>query len=847
MRHHLALPLLACAGCLSAVDLHVAPGGDDTNPGDAAKPFATPGRALVALRERRQGGDGPHAVILHAGTYRLTAPLAFGPQDGGSDGKPVTWRAAGDGPVVISGGRPVTGWKAATVAGRSAWQATVDGTGLPDGFRDLWVDGQRRTRARSGLIVPVGMARDTKGKATGIICADGAMAKWSQAQDVQIRQQVCWRHYILPVSAIRADALGQAVLESKEAANAEHLPPAFVGFKSFAPVTIENALALCDEPGEWYCDRSTGLLTYLPMPGERLDRIQALIPAQERLMTIAGTDGKPVTDLVFHGLTFADAGWASPNRHGWMGYDPGHIIRGKGGEGGFSFANLYGNDAQRIAFTRCTFTRLGGVGLHLNGVDGIAITGCVFDDIGSDGLGIGAVRDPKRAPTGVVVANTLFTRTNQDYRMGAALVTGKLKDATIHHNQVRNVPYIGLLVNKLFGKPPADYGKVSVRWNRVEDVMGASWDGGAFYTWMDGSSDQSMCLLADNHFRGIWSHDAQGVYLDNDCRFWQVERNVVEHMLGKWYLIKGSKHALADNHTDNAVCRQQDLHKPADITEVRTVVAPERDWVKHPHAQATIAAAGLEPAFRDLLTRLPSAAANRPPTAAIQAPSTVRFGMPARITGRIADDGQPHRVLHWRWERVSGPGTVNFYGHETRALDIPIGFGAPGTYVLRLTADDMTERASAEATITVEPADLGPDLAKGLPETAYTASKTNTPGQAPAKAFDGDAKTFWYPGFPGTGWLQVDLGRTVELKRIEMTLRRDQDHAHSRKEFEIVASNDADFARATVLGQQGLDQNPDAGGIWCVDLPIGASFRYVRYWKRLGFDGVVPELRVYGR
>ena len=50
---------------------------------------------------------------------------------------------------VLSGGRPIAGWKEVTVEGKKLWAADIpearDGKWL---FRELWVNGQRATRAR---------------------------------------------------------------------------------------------------------------------------------------------------------------------------------------------------------------------------------------------------------------------------------------------------------------------------------------------------------------------------------------------------------------------------------------------------------------------------------------------------------------------------------------------------------------------------------------------------------------------------------------------------------------------------------------------------------------------------
>ena len=90
--------------------LHVAPTGNDANPGQKERPFASIARAQAAARQRiaADARENTVAVILHAGTYFLKEPLAFGPQDT-TGPRTVTYAAAEGENVVVSGGRPITG------------------------------------------------------------------------------------------------------------------------------------------------------------------------------------------------------------------------------------------------------------------------------------------------------------------------------------------------------------------------------------------------------------------------------------------------------------------------------------------------------------------------------------------------------------------------------------------------------------------------------------------------------------------------------------------------------------------------------------------------------------------
>ena len=70
----------------------------------------------------------------------------------------------------------------------------------------------------------------------------------------------------------------------------------------------------------------------------------------------------------------------------------------------------------------------------------------------------------------------------------------------------------------------------------------------------------------------------------------------------------------------------------------------------------------------------------------------------ATLSGTAPDDGVPNTVLSLQWTKISGPGGAVF-GSETAAATT-LTLDAPGTYVLRLTADDGAARTFGEVTVT---------------------------------------------------------------------------------------------------------------------------------------------------
>lgn len=120
------------------------------------------------------------------------------------------------------------------------------------------------------------------------------------------------------------------------------------------------------------------------------------------------------------------------------------------------------------------------------------------------------------------------------------------------------------------------------------------------------------------------------------------------------------------------------------------------------------------------------------PTPLNQAPSvnagvmqTVTLPSLASLNGTVSDDGLPSGTLTTIWSKVSGPGSVIF--GNPNAVDTTASFTLPGTYVLRLLANDSALMNNADVTITVNPnpALKVPDVRGTWTEGPFSVSTTS--------------------------------------------------------------------------------------------------------------------------
>jgi hypothetical protein len=121
----------------------------------------------------------------------------------------------------------------------------------------------------------------------------------------------------------------------------------------------------------------------------------------------------------------------------------------------------------------------------------------------------------------------------------------------------------------------------------------------------------------------------------------------------------------------------------------------------------------------------PPPPANQPPSVNAGPDQTVPFPV-ANLDGIVTDDGlpDPPAAVTTTWTKVSGPGTVSF--GSPNALETTATFSVPGSYVLRLTANDSALSASDDVALTVSDGSAnqapsvsaGADQAITLPATA---------------------------------------------------------------------------------------------------------------------------------
>jgi len=466
-----------------------------------AGPIKTLVEARDAARAQRNSGiTGPITITVRAGTYFLSETLVLGPQD--SD---TVWEAAHGEHPVISGGRIISGW---TRTSGVAWIADAPGPY----FHQLFINGRRATRARTpndSFFHFEGSG--SPGKSLQLhFQGNDIKEEWATQPDVEVVGFMAWSDFRAPITAVDPQAHLADLAPTQTSANEEN-----------ARYFIENAPDALDAPGEWYLDRSTQKISYIPLPGEHMEQAQAIAPGLERLVLLRGRPraGEFVQNVVFRGLTFEHADW----NVGPQGY-----FDLQAGIAASSAISAFG--AVNFRVERCTIAHSGGYALELGrGSQHNQVLANEFYDLGAGGIKVG---EPNPNSNSVEQNNDNVIADNEIHDLGLVYAAGvgiwvlQSSRNQIVHNHVHDLYYTAISVGWTWGYGQNQSSGNLIAFNDLHAIgKNMLSDMGGIYT----LGVQPGTVLRNNLIYDIssFTYGGWGIYLDEGSSGILAEDNVV--------------------------------------------------------------------------------------------------------------------------------------------------------------------------------------------------------------------------------------------------------------------------------------------------------------------------------
>lgn len=520
-----------------------APSADGTD-----GPFATVDRAKEAVSELKRAGqlNGNISVLLRGGKHRRSKPLVFSPEDSA----PVTYASYPGEWAIVDGGERIVGWRADKVAGTPCWVAELPAVASGEWyFRQLFVNGERRPRPRlpkqgyyriRDTVPPLDLENRSFSEealfagTSSFRCDPADLQDWRNLCDIDVVALHWWIEERLPVA--RLDRASSTIVSSRRSMFAlrDDTEP------RYARYYFDNVFEALTEPGEWYLDRPTGRLYYLPLPGEDPRECEVVAPKAEQLVVLRGEPecNAYVEFLCLKELGFEHADWRQPE--GW------HPLFGSGEvewprrEPGVDFAGapqaacnvpgaLVFEGARYCVIEDCHIARVGGYAVEFGeGCIANRVSSNKMTDLGAGGVkvfGADARGRPCRRTGGLVISDNEISAGGRVFPSAVGILVAHAANNTISYNLIHDLFYSGISCGWVWG-----YGENTCHDNRIEhnhiyDLGHCELsDLGGIYT----LGVQPGTVVRRNLVHDVWhkNYGGQGIYLDEGSSHIVVEGNV---------------------------------------------------------------------------------------------------------------------------------------------------------------------------------------------------------------------------------------------------------------------------------------------------------------------------------
>jgi hypothetical protein len=317
-------------------------GNDTSGDGSQFSPFATLQRAQQAVQQINQNMTGDIIVSIAQGDYYMPDTLHFTPQDSGTNGYNVIWESSdGIGAAKLIGGVPVdpSDWELAAqsdvnnygmptdLVGK-VWKTQLDKANYPttfsglnsEAFNTLYVDDTRATMARTpNLITQAGFpqAKDTYKRTAGSsngkniqiykgdLTADQINGlQLAQNNGKEVAQVFTWDggtggvagswDWFTDTEPVASIDIGSSTisLNQPQVTSSDFYDkyqyyvkyPVSNGSRYF----LQGNLSFLDTPGEYYYDKTEGMLYYYPADGTMTNKT-VVTPTMQTIINMQGT------------------------------------------------------------------------------------------------------------------------------------------------------------------------------------------------------------------------------------------------------------------------------------------------------------------------------------------------------------------------------------------------------------------------------------------------------------------------------------------------------------------------------------------------------------------------------
>ncbi|MBQ4337797.1 MAG: right-handed parallel beta-helix repeat-containing protein [Clostridia bacterium] len=513
----------------SDIVLYVSSDASDDGAGTLQSPISLWGakEMLKGLKNENETAT----VYLLGGTYCFDDALYFNSDDMAN----VSYKAYDENQVVFSGAYEISGFEEGEANGVKVFTKQLDTSVDNWYFKSLFSDnGEVKTTRfpEEGYLTVKGTAPEddlwneenrpwefTYGQRSFYANTDDIPKEFHNPEDVNIRILHYWHDELMNIKSYNAET-GKIGLSR----------PSTMEIRDIDRYYFENVFEALNEPGEWYLDKASGVLYYVPKDGEKADTLTLYGSNIDRLVDINGVDG-----ISFEGIRFTRTDWVEPEADGfyagtwWEENDmdfPQAAI--------FVDGVVAVKYAENIHLKNCEFTYLGGTAVKFGfGVKNSSVENCYFENIAATAVyagGENCLPEQENYTQNITVKNNEIYKYGRKFFSAIGIHITFCDTAEVVNNEIHDGYYTGISVGWIWGYNYHVTKNINISRNLIYNI-GQGWlsDMGGIYM----LGRQPGTVLRENVIHNVAADPGEGgyggwgIYLDEGSSFMTVEKNLV--------------------------------------------------------------------------------------------------------------------------------------------------------------------------------------------------------------------------------------------------------------------------------------------------------------------------------
>jgi hypothetical protein len=499
--------------------IYVAPWGYDSNSGTYNWPLATLQGAVNWVRSYKQSNPLPAGgleVYFREGVYNVSSTVNLSAADSGTAASPIVYMACPKEEVIFTGGQVIDpAWfesvtdnavlsRVIDPAARSnLLQVDLGANGITEygqlqrhGFNttsgtppmELYIDGQAMTLARypnegdsylsMDSVIDPGPSGSTSATPGGTFSYTFSRpSDWTQASDIWLAGAISrdWAYTYNKIASIDTAAQEISLVYGEQYGITDWMDDFF---------WVENLLEEIDTPGEYYIDRSSGILYLLPPAGGLNPQTFIVVSSLDQTMVnMNGAD-----DITFKGLTF-DTGRSS---------------------------GIVCTSGEDNSLEDCTIRNFSGNGLTIDGFNN-TVKDCNMHHIGKNAVTLKGGDKTTLSDGNNLIENSYiydFAYYEKGYSSGVSL------------DGVRQTIRKCLIYDAPHGAVTIRGNDHMIEYNEFHHVVKLLKDYGVIYAYLGQKPQERGTTIRQNYFHDIYGEKRTGIYPDESTCGWTVEKNI---------------------------------------------------------------------------------------------------------------------------------------------------------------------------------------------------------------------------------------------------------------------------------------------------------------------------------